>query len=68
MSISVISLRLKGKWNIWQTQGFHSNSVSIPCRTHKLSLISFIFQKGRELAPIYGCFDMFDILDHVCTT
>jgi hypothetical protein len=26
---SMISLRLKGKWSIWQRQGFHSNSDGI---------------------------------------
>jgi hypothetical protein len=53
MSISMISLRLKGKCSIRQRQGFHSNSVGIiyPLPhfqlVYDLSLISF-YQRGEN--------------------
>jgi hypothetical protein len=47
--ISILSLRLKGKWSIRQRQGFHYDSISIiyPLLSYKLSFISF-YKRGRE--------------------
>jgi hypothetical protein len=38
-NISMISLRLKGKWSIQQRQGFHSNSDNI---TYPLSFLMYL--------------------------
>jgi hypothetical protein len=52
---SMISLRLKGKWSIWQRQGFHSNSDGIIYPLPLLMKLSiginlhsyFFYQRGR---------------------
>jgi hypothetical protein len=51
----MISLRLKGKWSIWQRQGFHSNSDGIIYPLSLLRKLSiginlhsyFFYQRGR---------------------
>jgi hypothetical protein len=58
----MICLKLKGKWSIWQRQGFHSNSDGIIYPLSLLMQISigmnlhsyFFYQWGKRIRPQRG--------------
>jgi hypothetical protein len=53
MSISILSLRLKGKWSIQQRQGFHYDSIEIIYPLpYLMNFHSYPFSKGGEIRPL----------------